>query len=73
MEEDSLYHQENKFTPKELKNCPECNKPRISFEWCKECEANSMKENFYYWTSGNKQNFQRNFSKGIIIFFLLDK
>ncbi|GBC05293.1 hypothetical protein RclHR1_06160004 [Rhizophagus clarus] len=55
MEEDSSYQQENKFTPKELKDCPECNNPRISFGWCKECETNSMKENFFYWTSGNKE------------------
>ncbi|GBC05290.1 hypothetical protein RclHR1_06160001 [Rhizophagus clarus] len=55
MKEDSSYQQENKFTPKELKDCPECNKPRISFGWCKECETNSMKENFFYWTSGNKE------------------
>ncbi|PKC67531.1 kinase-like protein [Rhizophagus irregularis] len=55
MEEDLFYQHENKFTPKELKDCPECNKPRISFGWCKKCEANSMKENFLYWTSGNKE------------------
>ena len=46
MEEDLSYHQENKFTPKKLKDCPECDKPRISFGWCKDCETNSMKENF---------------------------
>src|SRR6266487_7128706 len=55
MEEDSSYQQGNKYTPKELKDCPECSKPRISFGWCLECEANSMKENFFYWTSGNKE------------------
>ena len=55
MEGDSSYQQGNKFTPKELKDCPECGKPRISFGWCKECEANSMKENFLHWTSGNKE------------------
>ncbi|GBC07329.1 hypothetical protein RclHR1_00740012 [Rhizophagus clarus] len=53
MEEDN--YQGNKFTPKELKDCPECGKPRISFGWCKECEINSMKENFPYWTSENKE------------------
>ncbi|RIA90087.1 kinase-like domain-containing protein [Glomus cerebriforme] len=36
-------------------NCPECCKPRISFGWCKECETNSMKENFHCWTSENKE------------------
>src|SRR4051812_22081089 len=54
MEEESSYQQGNKFIPRELKDCPECGKPRISFGWCKECETNSMKENFPYWTSENK-------------------
>ncbi|EXX73856.1 uncharacterized protein OCT59_008971 [Rhizophagus irregularis] len=53
MEED--YCQGNKFIPRELKACPECGKPRISFGWCKDCETNSMKENFLYWTSGIKE------------------
>lgn len=53
MEEDS--YQGHKFIPKELKDCPECGKPRISFGWCKDCETNSMKENFLYWTSENKE------------------
>ncbi|PKC55464.1 hypothetical protein RhiirA1_503356 [Rhizophagus irregularis] len=55
MEEDLFYQQENKFVPRELKDCPECGKPRISFGWCKDCETNSMKENFPYWTSENKE------------------
>ncbi|CAG8736276.1 6950_t:CDS:2, partial [Rhizophagus irregularis] len=29
----------NKITPKELKDCPKCGKPRISFGWCLECES----------------------------------
>src|ERR1051325_1436419 len=49
MDEDSSI----KFIPKENKDCPECGKPRISFGWCKECETNSTKENFRYWTSEN--------------------
>ncbi|CAB5301016.1 unnamed protein product [Rhizophagus irregularis] len=53
MEEDN--YQGHKFIPKELKDCPECGKPRISFGWCKDCETNSMKENFLYWTSENKE------------------
>ncbi|RGB29822.1 hypothetical protein C1646_766128 [Rhizophagus diaphanus] len=53
MEED--YCQENKFIPRELEICPECGKPRISCRWCKDCETNSMKENFLYWTSENKE------------------
>src|SRR3989440_8901122 len=52
MEEDHSY--QNKFIPRELKDCPECGKPRISFGWCKECETIAMKENFPYWTSENK-------------------
>jgi hypothetical protein len=50
MEEDPS---RNKFI--ELKDCPECGKPRISFGWCKECETNYMKENFINWTSGDKK------------------
>ncbi|RGB26121.1 kinase-like domain-containing protein [Rhizophagus diaphanus] len=46
------YHQ---FIPRETKSCPDCKKPWISFGWCKDCETNSMKGNFYYWTSGNKE------------------
>ncbi|EXX59102.1 hypothetical protein RirG_191820 [Rhizophagus irregularis DAOM 197198w] len=49
------YQQGNKFTPKELKDCPECGKPRISFGWCLKCETNTMKENFPYWISRNKE------------------
>ncbi|PKC57721.1 hypothetical protein RhiirA1_446074 [Rhizophagus irregularis] len=29
--------------------------PRTYFGWCKDCETNSMKENFFYWTSENKE------------------
>ena len=47
-------NQSHKQFPKELKNCPECGKLRISFGWCKDCETISMKENFLYWTSENK-------------------
>jgi hypothetical protein len=54
MKEDPSNQQGNNFTLRELNDCPECNKPRISFGWCKECEANAMKENFPYWSSGNK-------------------
>ena len=55
MGEGTSNQQENKFTPKGLKDCPECGKPRISFGWCKDCETIAMKENFHYWTSGNKE------------------
>ena len=48
-------YQENKVVLRELKDCPKCGKPRISFGWCKECETNSMKENFLHWTSENKK------------------
>src|SRR5581483_9789227 len=54
MIEDDNYH-ENKKIQNEQKDCPECCKPRISFGWCIECETNSMKENFPYWTSANKE------------------
>src|SRR5687767_4373524 len=46
--------QENKLISRELNNCPECNKPCISFGWCKECETSAMRVNFSYWTSGNE-------------------
>src|SRR4051812_37132118 len=52
MEEDT--YQGIKVIPRELEDCPECGKPRISFGWCKECETNSMKENFRHWTSENE-------------------
>ncbi|GBB95364.1 hypothetical protein RclHR1_25190001 [Rhizophagus clarus] len=54
MEKD-LPYQEGLFTPRESKSCSECKKPRISLGWCKDCETDSMKGNFYYWTSGNKK------------------
>ncbi|EXX54657.1 uncharacterized protein OCT59_010188 [Rhizophagus irregularis] len=43
------------FISRETKGCPDCKKPWISFRWCKDCETNSMKGNFDYWTSGNKE------------------
>ncbi|CAB5385973.1 unnamed protein product [Rhizophagus irregularis] len=43
------------FISRETKGCPDCKKPWISFGWCKDCETNSMKGNFDYWTSGNKE------------------
>ncbi len=49
MEDELLLQQQgSRFTPKELKDCPECNKPRISFGWCFECETK-------HWTSENKE------------------
>src|ERR1044071_4156240 len=54
MEKDQPY-QGNKFVPRELTHCPDCDKPRISFGWCREGETNSMKENFRYWTSENEE------------------
>src|ERR1051325_2609400 len=42
-----------KFISREPKDCSDCNNPKISFGWCKECESNSLKENFPYWTSEN--------------------
>ncbi|RIA92040.1 kinase-like domain-containing protein [Glomus cerebriforme] len=49
-----LPYQEIKFAPKEQKNCPDCNLPTTSFGWCMPCETNFMKENFFNWSSGNK-------------------
>jgi hypothetical protein len=46
---------QSKYKFIELKDCPECRKPRISFGWCYECETSSMKENFINWTSGDKK------------------
>jgi len=48
-------HSDNKKIQTEQKDCSECGKPRISFGWCMECETNSMRENFPYWTSANKE------------------
>jgi hypothetical protein len=53
MKEELFFQQGN--TKITLKDCPKCGKPRISFGWCLECESNAMKENFLYWTSGNKE------------------
>src|SRR6266542_1715614 len=36
------------------KKCLDCDEPTTSFGWCMKCETNFMKENFPYWTSGNK-------------------
>ncbi|CAI2181647.1 4483_t:CDS:2 [Funneliformis geosporum] len=33
--------------------CAECGEERISVGWCKDCEINSFKVHFIYWTSGN--------------------
>src|ERR1041385_9519417 len=55
MEEDHAFQGVKLIPPKEFEGCPECRKPRISFGWCKECETKSMKVNFSYWTSENKE------------------
>src|SRR4051794_22839045 len=51
--EEETYQQIKISAPRDLKDCPDCGKPRISFGWCKECETNSAKENFPHWTSEN--------------------
>jgi hypothetical protein len=51
MGDNLCYQQENEL---ELKNCPDCGKPTISFGWCMPCENNATRENSRYWTSGNK-------------------
>ena len=52
--EESLPYQEFKYTPKEPKYCPDCDKPTTSFGWCMACETKFMKEKSLYWTSENK-------------------
>ena len=39
----------------ELKDCPECGRPTMSFGWCVPCETNAAKERALHWTSGNKE------------------
>ncbi|GBC03435.1 hypothetical protein RclHR1_05120005 [Rhizophagus clarus] len=36
-----------------MESCPECDRPIISFGWCRTCETNFMKGKFSYWSSGN--------------------
>src|SRR6266542_2720714 len=33
--------------------CPDCKRQRISITWCKNCDIETLKENFRNWTSGN--------------------
>ena len=37
------------------KKCPDCDKLKNLFGWCKDCETSYMKEKFPYWTSKNKE------------------
>ncbi|CAI2188261.1 6688_t:CDS:2, partial [Funneliformis geosporum] len=53
--DETIAYQGNKFTTRELKNCPECDKPRISFGWCFECETNALKENFIHCSTENEE------------------
>ena len=39
----------------ELRPCPECGRPTMSFGWCVPCETNAAKEKSRNWTSGNKE------------------
>ncbi|CAG8539193.1 232_t:CDS:2, partial [Scutellospora calospora] len=34
--------------------CPDCDRPRISYGWCRKCESRCMEKKFPFWTSGNK-------------------
>ncbi|POG77582.1 kinase-like domain-containing protein [Rhizophagus irregularis DAOM 181602=DAOM 197198] len=34
--------------------CGECNEPGTGEKWCQTCNAKRLKENFKFWTSGNK-------------------
>jgi hypothetical protein len=38
----------------ESKECPDCNKAWVH-RWCKDCEINYMKENFFNWSSKNEE------------------
>ncbi|CAG8677819.1 16556_t:CDS:2 [Funneliformis caledonium] len=53
--DEPIAYQGNKIINRELKNCPDCDEPRISFGFCKKCETNAMKENFIHWTTENKE------------------
>jgi hypothetical protein len=44
-----------KFESQKYGLCPECNQPNTFETWCKECYSKKFKENFGYWTSGNKE------------------
>ncbi|CAG8745933.1 18953_t:CDS:2, partial [Racocetra fulgida] len=35
--------------------CPDCDRPRISYGWCRKCESRCMEKNFPFWTSGNSE------------------
>src|ERR1043166_2537834 len=52
MQENSLYQQ--KEIQYDLRDCPDCGKPTMSFGWCVPCETNATKERSLHWTSGNK-------------------
>lgn len=57
--EENLYYQKVQkveFVTRKSKFCPDCYKhSRISFGWCKDCEIDFMKRNFFYWTSKNRE------------------
>jgi hypothetical protein len=36
-------------------NCSECKRRRTKAAWCKTCDIEIFKENFYSWTSGNSK------------------
>src|SRR3954451_5721827 len=35
-------------------SCPDCNKPNTGNDWCKNCNAKRLKQDFHKWTSENK-------------------
>ncbi|CAG8557730.1 9650_t:CDS:10 [Cetraspora pellucida] len=45
----------NKETSPDYGNCKRCEQKFTDVEWCKNCECESFRRNFDYWTSGNKQ------------------
>ncbi|CAG8463303.1 28367_t:CDS:2 [Gigaspora margarita] len=44
----------NKFYREESHICPDCNRVRVSYGWCKFCESEYMRLTFASWQSGNK-------------------
>ncbi|RIB07554.1 kinase-like domain-containing protein [Gigaspora rosea] len=44
----------NKFYREESRICPDCNRVRVSYGWCKFCESEYMRLTFTSWQSGNK-------------------
>ncbi|RGB40956.1 kinase-like domain-containing protein [Rhizophagus diaphanus] len=54
-EENKVIYMEDLEKRKEVYGiCGECNEPGTGEKWCQPCNAKRLKENFKFWTSGNK-------------------